>query len=66
MDEFRDYVDAENIWTSVVFLLDENDGEGWRVLEQMCFARENVVDNLASGQILTVDGVLNSPFFAKK
>lgn len=66
MDEFRDYVDAENIWTSVVFLLDDNDGEGWRILEQMCFARENVVDNLASGQILTAEGVLKSPFFAKK
>ena len=46
-------------------MLDENDSEGWRVLEQMCFARENVVDNLASGQILTVDGVLSSPFFQK-
>ena len=66
MDEFRDYVDAEDIWSGVVGLLDENDGEGWRALEQMCFARENVVDNLASGQILTVDGVLSSPFFAKK
>lgn len=65
MDEFRDYCEAEDIWSSVVSMLDENDSEGWRVLEQMCFARENVVDNLASGQILTVDGVLSSPFFQK-
>jgi serine/threonine protein kinase len=65
MDEFRDYCEAEDIWSSVVGLLDENDSEGWRVLEQMCFARENVVDNLRSGQILTAEGVLSSPFFKK-
>jgi len=64
MDEFREYCEAEDIWTNVVSLLDENDGEGWRVLEQMCFARENVADNLKSGQILTAEGVLSAPFFA--
>lgn len=63
MDEFRDYCDAEDIWSSVVSLLDENDREGWRILEQMCFARENVVSNLESGQILTAEGVLSSSFF---
>ena len=63
MDEFRDYCENEDIWSSVVCLLDENDREGWNALEQMCFARENVVGNLKSGQILTAEGVLSSPFF---
>jgi len=63
MDEFREYCEAEDIWTSVVSFLDANDSEGWRVLEQMCFARESVADNLRSGQILTAEGVLSSPFF---
>lgn len=65
MDEFREYCEAEDIWSNVVAMLDENDGEGWGMLEQMCFARENVVDNLASGQILTCQGILSSRFFGK-
>ena len=65
MDEFRDYCEAEDIWSNVVNLLDENEGAGWRLLEQMCFARENVIDNLNSGQILTAEGIISSPFFAK-
>lgn len=66
MDEFRDYCEAEDVWTNVVRLLDEDDGAGWRFLEQMIFARENVAGNLQAGQILTAEGVLSSPFFTKR
>lgn len=43
MGEFREYCEAEDIWTGVVELLNENDAAGWKVLENMCFARERVV-----------------------
>lgn len=63
MNEFREYCAAEPIWTKVVALLDENDGAGWKILSQLCFARESVKQNLGNGQILTAEGILSSPFF---
>ena len=63
MEEFKEYCEAEEIWSSVVDLLNENDCAGWKVLEKMCFARESVVKNLASGYMLDANGLLSSPFF---
>ena len=63
MQEFREYCDAEEIWSSVVDLLDENNGAGWDVLENMCFARESVKENIDSGRILDAQGLLSSTFF---
>lgn len=63
MLEFQEYCEAEEIWSSVVTLLNENNGAGWSVLESMCFARENVVKNLESGRMLDAKSLLSSPFF---
>mmetsp|Transcript_23593 Transcript_23593/g.35858 ORF Transcript_23593/g.35858 Transcript_23593/m.35858 type:complete len:568 (-) Transcript_23593:25-1728(-) len=63
VNEFREYCAAEPIWAKVVALLDENDGAGWKILSQLCFARESVKQNLENGQILTAEGILSSPFF---
>lgn len=63
MEEFKDYCEAEEVWSSVVNLLNENDGAGWDVLEKMCFAREAVVQNLVSGRILDANGLLSSKIF---
>ena len=63
MSQFRDYCSEEEIWTSVVNLLDEDDKAGWSVLQLMCFAREDVKENILTGKILTADGLLSSPFF---
>ncbi len=63
MQEFQEYCEAEEVWSGVVDLLNENNGAGWDVLESMCFARENVVKNLESGRILDANSVLSSPFF---
>jgi len=63
MEEFKDYCEAEEIWSSVVNVLNENEGAGWDVLSKMCFARDSVRDNLKSERILDADGLLSSPFF---
>ncbi len=63
MEEFKEYCEAEEVWASVVNLLNENDGAGWDVLEKMCFAREAVAQNLVSGCILDARGLLSSKFF---
>ena len=64
IEEFKEYCEAEAVWSSVVQLLDENNGAGWDVLEKMCFAREAVAKNLDSGKILDANSVLSSPFFS--
>jgi hypothetical protein len=61
MDEFREYCNNEDIWESVVELLDREDGAGWNVLGDLLLARENVSKwdyELVSARIL-----LSSPFF---
>jgi serine/threonine protein kinase len=45
MDEFREYCsNEEDVWDSVVELLDMEDGVGWSVLGDLLLAREKVVD----------------------
>jgi hypothetical protein len=45
MDEFREYCsNEEDVWDSVVELLDMEDGAGWSVLGDLLLAREKVVD----------------------
>jgi hypothetical protein len=61
--EFRDYVEAEEIWTNVVELLDQKEGAGWTVLETLLLAREKAVKNKDTSQIFTVRGLLSNPFF---
>jgi len=61
--EFRDYVEAEEIWSGVVELLDENDGAGWTVLETLVLAREKAAKNKYTSQMFTIRGLLSNPFF---
>jgi hypothetical protein len=61
--EFRDYVEAEEIWTKVVELLDDKNGAGWTVLETLLLAREKATKNKETSQIFTVRGLLSNPFF---
>jgi serine/threonine protein kinase len=61
--EFREYVDAEDIWSNLVEWLDENDKAGWRVLETLLLAREKAGKNQDTTQLFTVRGLLANPFF---
>eukprot|EP00584_Thalassiosira_punctigera_P021713 CAMPEP_0172569156 /NCGR_PEP_ID=MMETSP1067-20121228/122429_1 /TAXON_ID=265564 ORGANISM="Thalassiosira punctigera, Strain Tpunct2005C2" /NCGR_SAMPLE_ID=MMETSP1067 /ASSEMBLY_ACC=CAM_ASM_000444 /LENGTH=527 /DNA_ID=CAMNT_0013360929 /DNA_START=396 /DNA_END=1975 /DNA_ORIENTATION=- len=42
IDQFREYCSNEDIWDSVVELLDREDGAGWDLLEDLLLARERV------------------------
>lgn len=63
VDQFRDYVAAEEVWTKLVELLDEHDRAGWKVLETLFMARERAAKFKESELMLTARGLLNSPFF---
>lgn len=63
ISQFRDYVDAEECWSNLVGLLDENDGAGWTVLETLFKAREKAAENKNSLQVITARGLLSNPFF---
>eukprot|EP00525_Craspedostauros_australis_P002017 CAMPEP_0198123480 /NCGR_PEP_ID=MMETSP1442-20131203/37639_1 /TAXON_ID= /ORGANISM="Craspedostauros australis, Strain CCMP3328" /LENGTH=380 /DNA_ID=CAMNT_0043782693 /DNA_START=114 /DNA_END=1256 /DNA_ORIENTATION=- len=63
IDQFREYVDADEAWDDLVQLLDENDGAGWTVLESLFLARERAVENKGSSKIMTARGLLSNPFF---
>jgi len=63
-DEFRDYVEAEDMWSNLVELLDENDGAGWKVLETLVMAREKAAKNKDTSQMFSVRGLLSNPFFS--
>jgi serine/threonine protein kinase len=61
--QFREYVEAEEVWSNLVDLLDENDGAGWTVLETLFQAREKAAENKSSLQVITARGLLSDPFF---
>jgi hypothetical protein len=63
IEQFREYVEAEEVWSNLVELLDENDGAGWKVLETLFLAREKAAENKNSLQIITARGLLSNPFF---
>lgn len=63
VEQFREYVEAEDVWTSLVGLLDENERAGWKVLETLFMARERAAKLKESELILTSRGLLSSPFF---
>jgi serine/threonine protein kinase len=60
MEQFRDYMEEEEIWTNLVNLLDEKDG--WDFLESLLFARERAAED---GEIVTARGLLSSPFLQR-
>lgn len=61
--QFREYVEAEDVWSELVDLLDANDSAGWKVLETLFLARERAAKFKDSELILTARGLLSSPFF---
>lgn len=63
ISQFREYVEAEDVWVDLVNLLDKNDGAGWDLLETLFKAREKAVENKHSLQVITARGLLSSPFF---
>jgi hypothetical protein len=62
-EQFRDYIEAEDIWSKLVELLDEKDGAGWKVLETLFTAREKTAENKDSLNVVTARGLLANPFF---
>ena len=62
---FREYVEAEDVWTKLVEVLDEKNGAGWEVLETLFLARETIAKNQNSLEIVTARGLLSNRFFRK-
>jgi hypothetical protein len=62
--EFREYVDAEDAWSSLVVLLDEKDRAGWKFLEELLLCREKVAKLSKDGVAMTshLQNLLSSPF----
>lgn len=58
--QFREYMEAEDMWDDVVDMLDAM--RGWELLESLCFAREKVKD----GSVKTASELLSSAFFQQK
>jgi hypothetical protein len=63
VNQFREYVEAEEVWSNLVDLLDENDGAGWTLLETLFLAREKAVENKGSLKVISARGLLANPFF---
>lgn len=63
VEQFREYVEAEDVWAKLVGLLDKDDGAGWKVLDTLFNARERAAKFKDSELLLTSRGLLNSPFF---
>lgn len=68
--QFRDYILQEDCWIQLVELLDKDDNAGWKALETLLMARENVAAQIQQQQqpadaskILTIRGLLSSSFF---
>ena len=57
-------MEAEDIWSKLVALLDENDGAGWKVLETLVLAREKAAKNKDTSQLFSIRGLLSNPFFS--
>jgi serine/threonine protein kinase len=66
LNQFREYVDAEDIWSKLVELLDENDSSGWKMLETLILARESVAETKERQRILTVRSLLANPIFKNR
>ena len=63
-EQFRAYLEADDAWTDLVAFLDRNDGAGWSVLQSLVLARETAAKAQDTQQILSIHGLLSSPFFA--
>ena len=66
VQQFRDYVQAEDVWIPLVEWLDENNGAGWDLLETLLTARERAAANKDSLQLLSLRKLLAHPFFTQR
>eukprot|EP00536_Pseudo-nitzschia_multiseries_P008078 jgi/Psemu1/296793/fgenesh1_pm.199_\ len=62
-EAFREYVEAEDIWSELVKLLDEKDNAGWEVLQALFKARETAAKNTDGLEGITARGILGNRFF---
>jgi len=62
-EQFREYVMNEDLWQSLVELLDEDDGAGWNVLDSLLNAREKAAAATTQDNLISVRGLLNNPLF---
>jgi len=68
MDSFRDYCENEDVWDSVVELLDREDKAGWSLLGDLLLARERLSDWYKGGdeerdEPISATELLEHPFF---
>jgi hypothetical protein len=70
MDQFRDYCANEEVWDSVVELLDKEDGAGWDLLGNLLLSRERLRDWYKDEdrglKVVSASGLVSHPFFSVK
>ena len=70
MEQFREYCANEEVWDSVVELLDERDGAGWDLLGSLLLSRERLrdwyKDEDRGVEIVSASGLLSHSFFLMK
>mmetsp|Transcript_28862 Transcript_28862/g.78195 ORF Transcript_28862/g.78195 Transcript_28862/m.78195 type:complete len:544 (-) Transcript_28862:1178-2809(-) len=62
-EAFREYVEAEEVWSELVKLLDDKDGAGWDVLQTLFRARETAAESTNGVEVVSARGLLANPFF---
>ncbi|KAL7529015.1 hypothetical protein ACHAWF_002806 [Thalassiosira exigua] len=70
MEQFQEYCANEEVWDSVVELLDTEDGAGWDLLGSLLLARERAgewyrAEGMSEG-LVSAKGLLEHPFFKSK
>lgn len=68
MFQFRDYCANEDVWDSVVRLLDKENGAGWDLLGSLLLSRERLRDWYNKGEENSIDAIsasslVSHPFF---
>lgn len=70
MEQFRDYCANEEVWGSVVELLDKEDGAGWDLLGSLLLSRERLRDWYKQDdrgiEVVSATGLISHPFFLMK
>jgi len=62
-EAFREYVEAEEVWSELVKLLDDKDGAGWDVLQTLFRARETAAESTNGVEVVSARGLLANRFF---
>jgi hypothetical protein len=51
MEQFHVYVEAEEVWSNVIELLDDNENAGWEFLESLLFAFQSLLTVINTNSI---------------